>query len=781
MSLLMSALGSAGRRAGSLRSATMAARSGGLFAASRLAFNTQPPSSTAGPSVVRRNLTEEALKLNLYDVLGVSKNATDAEIKSASSRIVREAHPDRNQGDHSNQEKLQQALLAKKILLDKEKRAQYDTLLEAGRVGPNAGGMDGFGFDFNWAGGHGGHGSGDIFSDILENMMRQGMGGGPGGMFRRRGEDVVANVSLTLVEAITGCEKEVEFRAAVTCPSCSGAGTSKNTRPRVCSQCRGSKFVRQNFLNASYVQMCPSCNGTGQEEFLCHPCEGEGVVLDHKRVTIKVPPGMADGNAMEIGGSGGAGSRKGPPGDLTVVFQVATRDNTRGWERKEHDIVARVDISLADALLGIQGLPVNTIDGTKLVDVPAGSNTGAEIRLPRLGVPYVSDHSSRRPRRGDHVVSINVRMPGALGERPLTEAQTVLLRTFADSMRPGPEAAAEAAAAARAIIARREGAARAGAAKEAATAAAAAAATATTTAPVDSSSPEATASGEGGTPAAGSDDGGAAAAAAPSAGADSTEASAPSDSLLSKLRTAAMASPEKYTRVLAHLELLDAQEASGVQEGDPSPDDIFTDIINELVIVLLRQSADDPAVSRPEADLYRALLRTMESRMAPEEVATPEEAVDRLTEAQFMAKLRRLASADESDGLEDDFVYDPSIMHAFTGGPASAFAGGASSSFSSSSGFSSSSSSSGSDSDSPGLGDTTKPPPAASATGKSRLMPGEIDTANLFSNTRSPVDGGQTKLYSHRPITAKHGADGGAASADKKKKKKHHPLKKKKK
>ena len=353
-----------------------------------------------------------AEKRDYYEVLGVSKTATDAEIKKAFRQQAKKYHPDIHPGDKECEEKFKEAQEAYAVLSDPDKRRQYDQFGHAAfdGTGGGAGGFDFSGMDM-----------GDIFGDIFGDFFGGGRSSG-----RRNGPAQGANVRLSVrisfEEAIFGCTKELEFNYKETCSTCGGNGAKPGTSPETCTQCNGTgKVVRQSqslFGVVQNVTTCPSCGGSGKVvKDKCPTCHGTGYNTKKVRKTVEIPAGIDNGQCVRIREYGEPGINGGPRGDLLVEVIVS---GSRDFERQDVNIFSKASISYAIAALG-GDIRIKTVDGDIIYTVAPGTQTGTRIRLKGKGVPSLRN----RNLRGDHYVTLVVQVP----ER-LTEAQKEALRNF---------------------------------------------------------------------------------------------------------------------------------------------------------------------------------------------------------------------------------------------------------------------------------------------------------------------------------------------------------------
>jgi len=340
-----------------------------------------------------------------YEVLGVSKTASDAEIKSAFRKLAKKYHPDNKEtGDEAKFKELGEAYAT---LSDESKRKQYDQFgHDAYTQGASQGGFGG-GF-----GGFGGFSADDIdLSSIFGDLFGGGMFGGGGRSSRRnrpqKGEDSLVNVDLTFEEAVFGCKKTINVDLDTECDQCSGKG---GTGEETCSTCGGrGRVVSQKTTMFGVFQSettCPTCKGTGKTfKNTCHKCNGKGHFMKNKDIEVTVPEGVDNGHQMKITGKGGAGYNGGPNGDIYLEFRV--KDHPL-FERKENDIYVEVPITVTDAVLGCKK-EVPTLTGSVILTIDAGTQSGDQLRLRGKGV---KDPTSSK--KGDMYVIINVVIPSKL-------------------------------------------------------------------------------------------------------------------------------------------------------------------------------------------------------------------------------------------------------------------------------------------------------------------------------------------------------------------------------
>ncbi|MDR0922577.1 MAG: molecular chaperone DnaJ [Lactobacillales bacterium] len=357
-------------------------------------------------------------KRDYYEVLGVSKSATDDEIKKAYRKLSKKYHPDINKAPDA-EEKFKEISEAYEVLSDSQKRAAYDQYGFAGtdpNYGGGAGGFGGFGgFSGGGAGGFG-------FEDIFENFFGGGGGRTADPNAPRQGADLQYSIKLKFEEAIFGAEKELKYNREDTCATCHGSGAKPGTSPQVCSKCHGSGRInveRQTPLGRMVTQqVCDVCHGTGKEiKYPCPTCHGEGHVSQAHTVKVNVPAGVEDGQQMRLQGQGEAGSNGGPYGDLYVVFSV---ESSKTFEREGSEIYYELPLNFVQAALGDE-IEVPTVHGNVKLKIPAGTQTGTNFRMRGKGAPKL-----RGGGMGDQHVVTKIVTP-----KNLNEGQKNAMRDFA--------------------------------------------------------------------------------------------------------------------------------------------------------------------------------------------------------------------------------------------------------------------------------------------------------------------------------------------------------------
>ena len=361
-------------------------------------------------------------KRDYYEVLGVPKDADEAALKKAYRVLAKKYHPDANPGDKEAEAKFKEASEAYSVLSDPEKRRKYDQFGHAAFEG-GAGGAGGYGgFDFNGAD------MGDIFGDIFGDFF----GGGRSAYGRSsngpmRGANLRTGVRITFEEAIFGCEKEIELTLKDECPKCHGTGAKPGTSPVTCPKCNGKGkivYTQQSFFGqVQNVQTCPDCRGTGKiVKEKCPDCYGTGYISSKKKIQVKIPAGIDNGQSIRIAGKGEPGTNGGERGDLLVEVTVS---RSPVFMRQEISIFSTVPISFATAALG-GPIKIKTVDGEVEYEVKPGTQTDTKVRLRGKGVPSLRNKNIR----GDHYVTLVVTVP-----EKLTEEQKEALKHFDDAMK----------------------------------------------------------------------------------------------------------------------------------------------------------------------------------------------------------------------------------------------------------------------------------------------------------------------------------------------------------
>jgi molecular chaperone DnaJ len=341
---------------------------------------------------------------DFYEVLGVARNADADTIKKAYRKLAMQFHPDKNPGNKEAEDKFKEAAAAYEVLSNAEKKSKYDRFGHAAFGQSMGGGPGGFqGMDINdiFAS------FGDVFGDIFGEMGGQR---GRGGRNRpTRGADLRYVMEVDLKDAVDGLEKEIKFETEEACEKCTGTGSDPAHPPKTCGTCRGSgQIVRaQGFF--SMASTCPTCRGQGKlVTHPCKPCKGQGRLESKRQIKVKVPPGVDTGTRLRLTGEGEGGFNGGPAGDLYV--EVRVRDDKR-FLRRENDLIGKVEVSYLQAILGAS-VEVETLKGREFIDIPAGTQPGAMIRMGGKGVPSLRGYA-----RGDMYFEVNVKIPTKLSKR----------------------------------------------------------------------------------------------------------------------------------------------------------------------------------------------------------------------------------------------------------------------------------------------------------------------------------------------------------------------------
>jgi molecular chaperone DnaJ len=359
-------------------------------------------------------------KRDFYEVLGVSKTATEVDLKAAFRKAAMSCHPDRHPGDKQAESRFKEVNEAYQTLSDAQKRAAYDRYGHAAFEQGGVGGMgDGFAASMS-----------DIFDDLFGDMMG-GRRGGRHGSGRERGADLRYNLEITLEEAFNGKTATIKLPTSVTCEACAGSGARAGSKPVTCRTCGGHGRVRAQQGFFAIERTCPSCQGRGQTiDNPCDKCAGSGRLTRERALSVNVPAGVEDGTRIRLTGEGEAGMRGGPTGDLYIFLSVKPHPV---FQRDGADLYCRVPISMVQAALGGE-FTVHTLDGTESrVSIPEGAQTGRQLRLRGKGMPILRSRDA-----GDLFVQLNVETP-----QNLTRRQRELLMEFAQesSHKTHPESA----------------------------------------------------------------------------------------------------------------------------------------------------------------------------------------------------------------------------------------------------------------------------------------------------------------------------------------------------
>jgi molecular chaperone DnaJ len=346
-----------------------------------------------------------------YDVLGVSRNASEAELKKAFKRKAMKYHPDRNPDDKDAEEKFKEVNEAYKVLSDSQKRAAYD---QFGHEGVHAGMGGGPG------GGAGGFDVGDIFEDLFGDIFK-GRGQRGGRSHVQRGADLSYEITINLQQAIHGCKEKITIPKLVECSACKGSGAKAGSQPTTCPDCEGEGQVRLQQGFFSVQQTCPTCHGAGKViTDPCRQCRGQGRVQEAKTLSINIPAGVDSGDRIRLSGEGEAGAHGGPAGDLYVQIRVRPHEI---FHRDGNDLHCEVPINIVMAALG-GDIEIPTIDGKVKLKIPAETQSGKQFRLRGKGVKSV-----RSAHVGDLICHAMVETPVKLNRE-----QKDLLQQFATAL-----------------------------------------------------------------------------------------------------------------------------------------------------------------------------------------------------------------------------------------------------------------------------------------------------------------------------------------------------------
>jgi molecular chaperone DnaJ len=343
-------------------------------------------------------------KRDYYEILGISQNASETELKKAYRQKAIQFHPDKNPGNKEAEENFKEAAEAYEVLRDPQKRQIYDQYGHQGLEGSGFSGFSGFEDIF------------DSFGGIFEDLF--GFGSGTGSRNRRqRGADLRYDLNLRFDEAAFGKETEIEIEKMAACPTCEGSGCEPGTEPERCPQCQGSGQVSRSQGFFTIRTTCSSCRGAGQRiRHRCPECRGNGHVRTTKRVAVKIPAGVDNGSRLRLTGEGEGGGNGGQAGDLYVFIHVTPHDF---FHRDNTDVICRIPISFIQASLGDE-IQIPTLTGEETLKITKGTQPGDTFRLPRQGIP-----SLRTGRRGDQIVQVQVKTPTRLNKK-----QVKLLKDF---------------------------------------------------------------------------------------------------------------------------------------------------------------------------------------------------------------------------------------------------------------------------------------------------------------------------------------------------------------
>jgi molecular chaperone DnaJ len=337
-------------------------------------------------------------KRDLYEILGVSRAASDTELKAAFRKLAMQHHPDRNPGDRAAEAKFKELNEAYQTLSDAQKRAAYDRFGHAAFEHGGAGGM-GDGFASSMA---------DIFDDLFGDMMGRNRSGRRDG--RERGSDLRYNMEISLEEAFRGKTATVKIPTSVACEICAGSGAKSGSKPKTCPTCQGHGRVRAQQGFFAIERTCPNCQGRGEIiDNPCAACAGSGRVMRERTLSVNIPAGVEDGTRIRLAGEGEAGMRGGPTGDLYIFLSIKPHPF---FQRDGADLYCRVPISMVQAALGGE-FSVRTVDGTEAkVKVPEGTQSGKQFRLRSKGMPILRSRDY-----GDLYIQATVETPQSLTRR----------------------------------------------------------------------------------------------------------------------------------------------------------------------------------------------------------------------------------------------------------------------------------------------------------------------------------------------------------------------------
>jgi molecular chaperone DnaJ len=356
--------------------------------------------------------TANVIKADYYEVLSVTRTASDQELKTAYRKLAMQYHPDRNPDNAEAEEKFKECSEAYQVLSDPQKRAAYDRYGHAGVSGVGASNGDPFA----------GMGDiGDIFGDFFGEMFNVGGNSGRRTSRAQRGRDIRFDHVIEFEDAVFGKEVQVTIRRAEACGTCQGSGTASGRGPSTCTQCQGRGQVRYQQGFFSIARTCNACGGTGSMiTDPCVACRGDGRQEKQHTLQVKIPAGVEEGTRIRYQGEGDAGRYGGPSGDLYIVLSIKPH---AFFERDGNDLHCVIPISFSQAALGDE-ISIPTLEGDTKLKIAEGTQSGKEFRLRAKGVPYLNEHG-----RGDLVVQVAVQTP-----KKLTKVQKELLRQLGESL-----------------------------------------------------------------------------------------------------------------------------------------------------------------------------------------------------------------------------------------------------------------------------------------------------------------------------------------------------------
>jgi molecular chaperone DnaJ len=364
---------------------------------------------------------------DLYEILGISKSASQDEIKKAYRKLARKYHPDKNPGDSEAEERFKEVQGAYDVLSDPKKRKQYD------QVGPRIfAGAGPRGGNFQWAGNIGDLGDlSDLFGGLFENLGGRRTASAGARSRGERGRDVEVAVNLSFEDSLKGLTTKIPVDLETACSACNGTGAEPGTSPKICPECRGRGVVSESQGLFALSQPCPRCGGNGTVvEQPCRKCGGAGRERRTKRYTVKIPAGVRDGTQIRLKGKGEAGYAGGPPGDLIVTTRVAASPL---FQRRGADLVIDVPVTYAEAALGAT-VEIPTPDGRISLKVPAGSQDGKMLKLRGRGAPKLNGGG-----KGDLLARVRIVVP-----TKLTKAEREALENLQKVSRENPRERLEA-------------------------------------------------------------------------------------------------------------------------------------------------------------------------------------------------------------------------------------------------------------------------------------------------------------------------------------------------